>query len=383
MKKNFINIRFVYGVSHQVFNVGERNETTKSATKLHYDPVFGRYYVYGSAGNVKHNIKEQFADSMEIDVPVQYFEKDIEKIAKEGKEAQGGVATEIDVTNPITSIFGAWNSTIANYKNLGKYAKAAIKAAFNIGELRPIHTLLAAKNQDCGVNVGEYNSRLAFTAKANKASEESVRAFTAEELSEKTDMTLEKAEELFRNTRKMNFFKENENTNGVYTLDVCIDFRTFCRYNITDNPDIVTKEEIERLTADGWSIETKKNKQYLVPPVSFIEEAYKNFVEALFNWDFSSNNSLHGNKIELLRVSFTDSDVTTWQQCTMAEYVESENKAKLSFTDGVDGVYSYNTLLVKKYYDGTGKNFNEPSITAHKDAQEKLVELGNSMIESI
>ena len=378
--KNQINIRFVYGVSHQVFNVGEEG------TKVHYDPVFGRYYVYGSSGNVKHNLKEEFADIMEVNMPVQYFEKDLDKIIKDGKEAQGGVATEIDVTNPIASVFGAWNSTIANYKNLGKYAKAAIKSSFNVGELRPIHTLLSAKNQDCGVNVGDYNSRLVFTAKAKKSGEESVRAFTPEDLSEKSGMPIEQTIDLFRNTRKMNFYKENENTNGIYTLDLCIDFRSFWRLNITDNPDVVSEEEKNELLSNGWTIKTYKNKEYLIPPVELIEDCYKNFVEAMFKWDFSSNNSLHGTKKELLRVSFTDSDVVTWQQCTRADYTKREDGkdvATLKFLDGVDGVYSYNTLLLNKYYDNSDKSINESYITAHKDAQKKLVELGNAIIESL
>lgn len=378
--KNQINIRFVYGISHQVFNVGE------NGTKTHYDPVFGRYYIYGSAGNVKHNIKDEFADTMGLDVPVQYFEKDIKKIVKEGKEAQGGVATEIDVTNPIASVFGAWNSTIARYKNLGKYAKAAIKSSFNVSELHPIHTLLSAKKQDCGVNVGDYNSRLAFTTKGEKEGEEGGRAFTPEELAENGNISLEQAVDFFKNTRKMNFYKENENTNGIYILDICIDFRSFWRLNLTDNPDVVTDEEKDELIANGWSLQTYKNKQYLVPPVELIEDCYNNFVEALFNWDFTSNNSLHGSKKELLRVSFTDSDIVTWQQCTSADYTKHEDgrdTAVLKFIDGVDGVYSYNTLLLNKYYDNSDGSINEPYLTAHKDAKKKLVELGNSIIESL
>ena len=375
MKKQ-INIRCVYAVEHQVMNVGE------DGTKTHYDPVTGIRYIYGSSENVKRNIKDAFKDISGISSPKTVFEKkfDPKNIKDDGSvsEKQGGVSTEIDCSNPFCSTFGAWNASEETYKE--KYAKAAIKSAIELSDFTPLHTLFSYKTSDCIVNVGDENSSIAAVFEKGK---ETLKFTSAEELAKGANVTLEMANAFFNNTRKMNFVKANETTNGIYKLDICINVEELGRYNLTDNPGLVTEEEKQALIEKGMILKKVNNKEYLYYPTEFTKDILKWLVYSIFNWGFSSNNSLHGAKPELLRIAITDKNVSLWHQSTFAYMSKDgesiiDKKADFSFIDGLEekGVYTYNTLLLKKYM-----LTDNVSIDALDNAMEKVVELGNKMID--
>ena len=52
LKKECINIKILYYVNDKVFNVGE------NGSKIGVDPITNKQYTYGSADNVKHQLKE-------------------------------------------------------------------------------------------------------------------------------------------------------------------------------------------------------------------------------------------------------------------------------------------------------------------------------------
>lgn len=380
MRKHQINIRCIYSVSHQVMNVGE------NGTKTHYDPTFDKTYVYGSAANIKHNVKEVFKEISGIKSPVVNFEKvfDIKNLKEDNTvgEKQGGVATQIDLSNPFCALFGAWNATAETYGE--KYAKAAIMSAIQVSEFKPIHPLLSSitsiKSKVLGVHVGDENSKLSVVSTGKDGKTHKFNS--ANELFEGVDIpnvTLEMAKDFFNNTRKMNVYEENTDTNGLFQVDFCINIDDIGRYNLTDNPNIVTEEEKQKLIESGMILKTINNKEYLYFPADFIKKYFKDLVYAIFNWEFTSNVSLHGSKPELLRVAITDKNVHLWQQSTFAKLVnDADKKAELCFNDGLEdkGVYTYNTLLLNKYMQETNT-----SITALDDAMEKIIEIGNSYID--
>ena len=59
MKKAKIYFKNIYYCSHQKFNV---SPDKKGQPKIHKDPVFQKYYIYGSANNVKHCIRRTYTD---------------------------------------------------------------------------------------------------------------------------------------------------------------------------------------------------------------------------------------------------------------------------------------------------------------------------------
>lgn len=361
--KNKLTIRMLFGVSHQVFNVDDKG------AKTHYDPISRRSYVYGSSNNVKHNIKLEFMDNLEIESPKTIFNKSLPKPNEidQEKEKQAGVSTEIDLENPVLSIFGAWDSS----PNTEKYTRVALKSSFLVSEFRPIHTLLSSINKTCGVNVGDYNSIVTF-------SDNNKTYYTPEELAEKNSRyTLESAKKLFDNTRALNFFQENDTTNGIYYYDVTIDLDTFGKIKLNDIKP--TDNELENLLSNGWEIQTIKREKYLSKSKEYNERLLKEFIKSLFNWDFTSNNSVHGSLKELLRISFAVNDAATWQQCTMAK-LTNDNVAELVIRDNEEGVYSYNTTLLSKYYL-TEQNNIATDVNAHKLAQEKMLEVAKPFLK--
>lgn len=369
MKKQ-INLRFVYSVNHLVMNVGN------DGTKVFKDPVFGVYYVYGSSANIKHNVKDFFKDYSGINSPKSFFEKDFDpsNMKEDGSisEKQGGVGIEMDFSNPFIALFGGWNATAV--KGVEKYTKAAIKSSVQFSPLVPIHPFMSYKKSECGVNIGDENSKVVPVFK-NK------RYDSVEELAKDSKVSTEDILNWYKNTRAMNFIpKLNEETNGIYKHDICINVDDACRYNLTDNPDAITDDEVQELIKNGMILKEIRNKKYLYFPKDFAKKYLTQLVYSLFYWEFTSNNSLHGAKPELLRVAITDKDVITWNNSTFASVSEDDDKkAELQFTDNLEeyGVYTFNMLCLKKYL-----NINNADINANK-AIEKTIELVNKFVDEL
>lgn len=364
---NKLSIRFLYGVSHQVFNVDSND------SKMHYDPITSLKYVYASSNNVKHNLRKEF-----VDIWNDTQENSIEPLKKvfystESEKKQAEVEIKMDIENPILALFGAWNSCQTDVK----YSQSAAKSCFNISQFSPIHIFLSKKAKTVGIHSGDCNSVNGIKTKDNKNN--SHYYTTPEELAETTSYTAETAKEKFEQLRALNFFEEKTTANGLYHYDIHIDLDVFGKINLTTFT--LTEEDKAKYLANGWEEQTIRGEKYLSKSKEYNQKLFELFIKALFSWDFTSNNSLHGSEKELLRVSCALNDTLRWQQATMAKVVdEEERKAELVLNDEVSNVYSFNTNLLSKYYM-TESNGIKTDINADILAQEKLIELGKSKIK--
>ena len=69
LKKECINIKILYYVNDKVFNVGE------NGSKIGVDPITNKPYTYGSADNVKHQLKESVVSGYGHGAPILRFSK--------------------------------------------------------------------------------------------------------------------------------------------------------------------------------------------------------------------------------------------------------------------------------------------------------------------
>ena len=367
-------LRVLYGVEQMVFNVGD------NGVKKHFDPITRQPYAYGSSANVKRCIKEFFSELSQIETPKTEFKKKAvvknNKITvnEDGKGEQGGVAIFIDIENPICSIFGAWNSDTSEAAN--KYVKAAIKSNFNVSDMMPIHPLLQSLNKnEKGVFVGDRNSIVTI-------GNGDMTLKSPEQAAEMVGCTIEEAKEVFSNLRPMNLYEDKQTANGLYQETFNIDIEAFGKVKLSSCS--VSTETIEELLAKGWRIVKVHGEDYLSPSRDEVLKLWECFVESLIEWDFASNNSLHGSVKEHLRYSVS-MNVQKLNQCTTAAvYCDSEGKtkAKLALRDSKE-VYSFNTTNLEKWHICDGSDGNEPiktSIDADSDVKALLVQMGKDNI---
>lgn len=369
--KNILSIRFVYGINNQVFNVGT------DGTKKRYDANFQKYFVFGSADNVKTNLKSAFIDISNISPDKEIFFKQNEKKKQSNDDLskndnQAGVSCEINLDNPITRIFGAWNNM-----SIDKYMKGSLTSVFKISDLLPIHPLLQAINKEDGVHHGNCNAKIGFYNKNKK-----IFSLTPQELENNEGFSPEEAKDFFENGRPLNFYQKNEAGSGIYYLDIHIDVNGFRYYDISNKT--ITDDEKETLLAKGYNFEIINNKHYLIIPIEEAIKTFEWFIQSLFEWEFSSNQSTHGSLKELLRISIGFNNCCAWQASTYAKTFINDNgkeSAKLQLND-IDGVYSYNTKLLEKYYINNDNLF-DTYFNADELAYEKLSELGENIINNI
>lgn len=381
MKKNFA-IKFVEYYDGQVFNVGE------DGTKTAIDPLTRLSFVYGSAQNFKHCVRVKFTDTMGLEPPKKEFVKKYDKNNTVNdnsvKEKQDGVSTEIDITNPITVIFGAWNNekksvSVEVNDNNPKYGKVAMKAQVNFSEIKPIHPFLVYKTMKkgvVGVHNGDENSFISVKGDENGKTK---KYYSVEELMKGQNITYEAAKSFLTNTRTMNTFFENEKSYGIYVKEASIpDMDKFGSVCLSDN--VFSEEQINKVIENGGYKKKFGLKEYLFYDDEYRMEIFKGLIYSLFNYELMSNTSLHGAKPKLLRVQFTFDDVATYTQCTGVKITDFENKkAELRLIDDAEGVYTYNTLNLEDIYMNDGK-INQPSLYAHKEAQDKIFELAEGII---
>ena len=365
MEKCTLNIRFIYKINNLVFNVGD------NGSKMHYDPQFNRSYGFASADNIKHCIKDKFSDITDITIPQRTY---IKNIKNGDKDKQGELYTDFNLENPITRLFGIWNPTDLK-TSYSKYNKCSITSMMRISEMLPIHPLLVTTNKECGVNVGNLNDKVCFKDKDTYY-------YSIEDLSK--IKSLDDAQKLIQETRPMNFFEKNITSSGIYYYDIHIDLHHL-RY--TDISGVtLTDETINEYKNKGYDIilDNKKGKKYFVVPLNEALQSFYDLIDALFNWQFLSNNTTHGSMPELLRITPSIDNTHLWQNANGAKLNPDGKTASLDFYSIEDeqktNVFSFNTKALKQVY--YNENFNY-DIFAAKLANENIKKLGENVIKNI
>ena len=373
--KNEINLSAVYYVKNQVFNVGE------NGTKQYFDPIARKKVAYGSATNVKHCLKEEFINILGIEPPKKVFVKTKSKKGdKESENAQGGVSTLIDLKNPVNAIFGAWNACQRDFGG-EKFLQLAIKSALRIGQFAPIHPYLCADNTQCGCHNGDYNSVLGLKL--------GDKIYTNIDDIPQNTISQKEAKEFFESERKMNFYKLNTTTSGIYRLNIHIEMDKFGLVDLCQCQ--LSEEEIGKYLESGFYKYLINNKEYLGPSKEDRINLFRALVDALFSWNFQSNNSNCGDEKELLRTTVSHNNAHLWQTATYAEIVDTDKKeAQLVFAESnptykekliANDVFSFNTPLLQQYYNTTENNI-ECDWNAIENTKEKMMTFAEKIINN-
>lgn len=366
MKKNTINIRNVYNINGQVFNVGE------DGTKTRFDKTFNKKYGYGSADNIKHCLKEAFSEIIGEPTPTSYFGKNIKNSDK--KESQDSVFTTFDLRNPFIRLMGVWNPNDVEFGK-GKYNKCSLTSIVRISDMLPLHTLLVSMDKQCGVRCGNANDKVFF--KDGKTT-----YYSIDELVHGAKKTVEEAERMFRETRAMNFYEKNETSSGIYYVDYHIDVNNIRYVDITNVS--LSDEERQSYINDGYQFEIKNGKEYFIVPVEQALCDFNALVDSLFEWDYMSNNTVHGSVKQLLRSTISLNNTGVWQQTTIATLNEDGKSASLDFPSKEEeiesGVFSFNTKALKQFYNNDNIDYG---IISDKLAIEKIKEIGYEILSNI
>ena len=373
MKKLYF--KTLYGVNQIVFNVGESGKV-----KANFDPVYGRKFAFGSSANVKHNLKEKFCELSGLETPEVQFKKKVQykddtiKIGSKENDEQGGVSTFIDVNNfsPVPVIFGAWASDMK--KGTKKYVKTAMKSCIQVSDMRPVHPLLQKlSDPDTGVFVGDRNSSIVLAIDNDTL-------YTPEDALEfvkgkNGKITIDDVKELF-NQRKMNLYEDKETATGIYEETFAIEIETFGKVDLSSID--ISEEDKNTLKGKGWEeIEINKEK-YLSPGKERLMELWTFLVDAMLSWDFSSNNSLHGNRKEPLRYSIS-MDGNKIAYCNSATTYTNDNgklTATLSLLDH-KSVLNFNTPALGKWHTCQDMKLD---IDAEEKVRETLINFGHEYI---
>ena len=368
-EKNVLNIRFLYNVNGLVFNVGDKG--SKERKNQRFQKSFG----YASADNVKHCLVEKFSELTGTSRPKKYFIKDR---TKSEKDKQGEIYTDFDLTNSYICLFGHWNPTDITLQK-GKYAKCSLKSIIDIADMIPLHPLLVSMEKNVGVNNGSSNDQVVFKIKEN------VFCYSVEDLMKKGKETKEDAERLFRETRPMNFINKNNTSSGIYYLDFHINLNNIRYVDISDvTLSDEEKKRYEKENGYEFITDTRSGRNYCKIPEDQAISRFKALVEALFTWDFMSNNATHGSRKERLRTTISLNNTDKWQQATLAYTNDDQTSASLELlpkeVEEALGIYSYNTKLLRTVY--CDKDI-ECSIDADDKAMKKIIELGCDVISNI
>lgn len=369
MRKNTLTVRMLFNVNGQVFNVDNKG------SKSRWDPITQKTYIYASADNVKHNIRETYLEISDEEKPKDYYAKDIS--VKEDKDKQGAVYTDATLDNDYVRLFGIWNPEAISIKKK-KYNKWALKSVINVADMLPLHTFLVSTSEQTGVRVGKSSDQVYFIKGKGENQEH---FFSVEELVEKAGKTKEEAYEMFQNSRASNFYQKNDTTSGLYYEDYVINLNEIKYPNIANVS--LSEEEREYFTSKYGMTVINGDERLIIPTQDAIK-IFNILVDSLFEWDFTSNNSTHGSIKERLRTSIALNNVSLWQQSTSAVINEDNKTASIKlFTKSEDemaNVYSYNNETLRKFYNKENIDY---TIFADKLAIEKIKELGKEVLEKI
>lgn len=362
----------LYGVNQITFNVSDNGEV-----KTHCDPITGLEYAYASSANVKRNLKERFSELSGLETPKTEFKKKASsknkkiEINPNGSGEQGGVSIFIDKDNPnhIATIFGAWTSDVSD--NDKKYVKASLKSSVRVSDMLPVHPLLQYLNKkEVGVFVGDHNSAITIELDKKKT------VHNPSEASEYVGCTIEEAKKIFSEQRLMNMYQDKKTANGIYQEVFAIEIETFGKIRLSTCN--FTEEEINKLKDDGWREMEIRGDKYLAPKRDVLLGLWENLVDAMLTWDFSSNNSLHGNQKEALRYSIS-MNANKIHQCNMGRLTindKGKKVAELSLHDH-PSVQNFNTLSLSSW---TVCDNIKLDIDADIKAKEALIKLGEENI---
>ena len=366
----------LYKVEQAVFNVGE------DGVKTHRDPITGIEYAYASSANVKRNLKELFSEISGLETPDTQYKKNVEVknnqlVIKSGSDGdkgeQGGVSVYLDETDPnhIANIFGAWASDISDAAK--KYVKASIKSCIKVSDMIPVHPLLQRLSKsEVGVSVGDRNSCITLGVGKDTTLK------TPEEAAEFAGCSIEDAKKFFSEQRSMNMYKDKKLSNGIYQETFAIEIETFGKIKLSDYH--MSDKAIEELEANGWRKMEINGYEYLSPQKDVLIGLWKHMVDAMLGWDFSSNNSLHGNQKEPLRYSVS-LDCHKLQQCNNARVItnnDGKQIAKLALRNH-ESVMNFNTTSLESVIDCSEYGI-ETDIDADLKARETLIKLGEENI---
>lgn len=376
MKKAKIYFKNIYYCSHQKFNV---SPDKKGQPKIHKDPVFQKSYIYGSANNVKHCMRCTYTDIIG-DENADYetiFQKFVEIKNGKARLTQGGVSVNPDFKLNKTIIFGAMLSGCTN----AKYLKMALKACMNIGEFKPLHTLLASKYSGGGVNTGTSKVKTVYVKKeGDKTYDKSTECDNLLDFF-KANPEFDKYPKDELNNNELNIFEE-ETANGIYAYEMMVDmckFGKICTTKIEFTKE--GKQDIGKLLQnDGWTKQVINNETYLVPPLEDIKSMWEAFAQTQFEWEFQSNNSTHGSVNQYLRTCISLNEPQLWLQSTRAKIAPDNNSAYIVINDNYEEVKTFNSPLLEQYMtvDGDKVKYDD---YAHKNAYKELLELGDKCID--
>lgn len=372
--KNLI-FKTLYGVQQATFNVGENSEV-----KTHRDPFTGKLYAYASSANVKRNLKELFSELSGIDTPKTEFKKkgSVKNgqivINAEGKGEQDGVSVFIDQEKPnlLSIIFGVWVSDVS--ENDQKYVKAALKSCIKVSDMMPVHPLLQYLGKsDVGVFVGDKNSSITIGVD-NDGKKATLR--TPEQAAELVGCSIDEAKQTFAEQRPLNMYRDKRTASGIYQETFAVEIENFGKIKLSSYP--ISQKAIDSLLENGWRIVTINGEEYLSPSREVLLSLWKYLVEAMIGWDFSSNNSLHGNVKQPLRysVSMNANKIDACNTARLETNDNGEQVAKLALRDHKD-VQNFNTPMLERYVDCTGM---EIDIDADEKVAEALIKLGEEHI---
>jgi hypothetical protein len=170
-------------------------------------------------------------------------------------------------------------------------------------------------------------------------------------------------------------YKDKKMASGIYQETFAIEIETFGKirlssYNISD-------EVIDELVASGWRVMDIHGEKYLAPQKDVLMGLWKYLVDAMLTWDFSSNNSLHGNQKEAIRYSVS-LDANKINQCNTARMiVNDDRKSAELLLQPHPAVQSFNTLSLGSCIPCDGM---ELDIDADEKAREALIKLGEENI---
>ena len=232
---------------------------------------------------------------------------------------------------------------------------------------------MVSMDEQCGVCNGTINDTIAIKTK-DEESKKKVLYMTPEELSKGNKISLEEAEEIFRTKRPSNFIKKNKTSSGIYYLDFHIILNDIVYVDIS-NVDL-SDDEKQSFISKGYKFETVNGRPRFVVPKEQVIKEMEDIIKAIFTFDFTSNNSVHGKRKEVLRTSMTINNAENFDQCTFAELSEDGKSAQFSLmnkeAEEKRGMYSFNTMLLKKFHNTKELEY---SFDAEDNAMKKAIEL--------
>jgi hypothetical protein len=367
---NILKFQAFYHVNHRRFNVGLDSSGKSSGVCVDFDEITGKKYITGSGDNVKHCVKMKMSDS-DFGGYAQIPKEFIKKLSKKDSDKeQGNVSVEVrkHMFNPMLT-FGGWDNAVDDTDK--NYRTAALKSSIVFGYFVPLNTnaLFVEENRTVTCNGTENDTICVMVEKDGKK----IKCDTIEKLAEIADMPLEECE-VWLKKRKSNIGQKEPTVTGIYVFDISIDLDRLCTYSV--NKLNLTKAEIEDFVKNGFTKVIISGETYLRLPNAERVKFFENFVKAIHNFEFESNNSSAGNQLKLLRTAFGLNCAQNVADSTIPIRNFKKDEDSFKIIDGYDNVHSYNTPSIKGHYNGKANT----DMHAVSHSIEKMVEIGKNVL---